>query len=244
MQRQVPQKYTLIGDGRLARHLTHYFTLSELNFNCWNRRDNSDQALEVTCQESDYILVLINDDQIDSFIQKQPFLKTKNLIHCSGALNSPNAVCCHPLMSFADSLYDLALYRKIPFICDETSDFEVIFPDLPNPSHKLAAEKRALYHALLVIAGNFPQFLWQAVHREFQQSLELPSSLLIPYLSQSLENFSINPEKAATGPFIRGDISTIEKHIKALQSSELEHVYRFFNDWLLASEKPSKGVKF
>lgn len=242
MQRQVPKKYTLIGDGRLARHLAHYFTLSKLDFNRWNRRDDSEQSLVVACQDSDYVLLLINDDQIDSFIQKRPFLKTKNLIHCSGALNSQYAVCCHPLMSFADTLYDLALYNKIPFICDEANGFNVIFPSLPNPSHHLAAEKRTLYHALLVIAGNFPQFLWQAVHREFQQNLEIPSTLLIPYLKQILENFSINPEKAATGPFVRGDANTIEKHLHALNSSELERVYRCFHDWLVPIDK-SKGVQ-
>ncbi len=244
MQRQVPKKYTLIGDGRLARHLAHYFTLSQLNFNRWNRRDNSEQALVTVCQDSDTVLVLINDDQIDSFIQKHPFLKTKNVIHCSGALSTLHAVCCHPLMTFADSLYDLAYYRQIPFVCDDACDFESVFPGLPNPSHKLASDKRTLYHALLVMAGNFPQFLWQAVHREFQQSLQLPPTLLHPYLSQSLENFKNNPEKAVTGPFVRGDTNTIEKHFEALQSSDLETLYRCFHGWLLSLNKSPKGDEF
>ena len=68
MQRQVPLTYLLIGNGRLARHLAHYFTAKNLAYTQWNRRDKDLSELQDLSQQADYILLLIRDDQIDSFI--------------------------------------------------------------------------------------------------------------------------------------------------------------------------------
>ncbi len=241
MQRQVPPTYLLIGNGRLARHLAHYFTAKNLTYTQWNRRDKDLSALQDLSQQADYILLLIRDDQIDPFIQKHPFLTKKPLIHCSGSLNSAYSLACHPLMTFGDALYSDSFYSDIPFVCDEAVDFDQVFPQLDNPHYQLPQSKKPGYHAMAVMAANFPQFIWQSLFREWQENLQLPHDLLQPLIQQSLINSVKTPENAPTGPFVRGDRQTIDRHKQALKNTPLADLYDCFDHWL---KQKDSGVTY
>ena len=56
--RQIPA-YGIIGSGRLKGHLSHYFSLSNIPFNTWSRKDNSLIELESFANKSDVIILLI-----------------------------------------------------------------------------------------------------------------------------------------------------------------------------------------
>ena len=228
MNRQVPnRKYTIVGDGKVARHFKHYFNLVGITFSQW-KRSQSTQQLQQSVAESNSVLLLIPDDAIDAFITHHSFLLDENLIHFSGTLNIDNAISCHPLMTFSHELYDINTYKSIPFVCDEQVHFNALFPQLKNKSFNLDKDKKAYYHAMCVMAGNFSQILMRESSKNINSELDLPADILFPYLLQNTKNFISHPENSATGPIERGDFSTISKHLQVLQGDGLKGIYKSF----------------
>ena len=238
MIRQVPKKYTIIGGGRVARHMAHYFDLQNISYESWSRDNDSslntlsidDPKLRLQCavDQADVVLLLIKDDAINAFLQQYPFLQQKFLLHFSGALQIEHVVGCHPLMTFSAQLYALETYHSIPFVVDQGHDFKQLFPALPNPSVNLAPESKAYYHSLCVMAGNFAQTLWREVGLQFEQTLGIDQAFLFPYLKQNMLNFAADPVNSATGPIARGDVHTIQKHLDVLKNNQLEAIYKSF----------------
>lgn len=234
-------RYALLGSGRLARHLGHYFRAEGLETRAWARRPDPafndldvtahadpDARLEATVADCTHVLVLLSDDAIEGFIGRHGFLREKVLIHCSGSLALDAAQGAHPLMTFADALYPPEFYRRIPFVTDEDGPgFAELFPDLPNPGHALAPEKKALYHAYCVASGNFTSLLWEKVFAEFEAELGLPKSVLLPYMARIFANLEA-PDSVATGPLVRKDMNTIKRNLAALDGDPLEDIYRAF----------------
>lgn len=228
MNRQVPKKtYTIVGDGKVARHFVHYFNLLGISSNQWQRQQSINQ-LQQSVTQSDVVLLLISDDAIEQFIQQHPFLQNKILIHLSGSLIIEQAIGCHPLMTFGQEFYDLETYQSMPFICDNGVDFSAVFPQLKNQSYSVEPKQKAYYHAMCVMAGNFSQVLMRETSQQLNNQLDLPLDLMFPYLLQNTKNFIANPKTSATGPLERGDITTVQKHLQVLEGNELENIYQSF----------------
>ena len=225
---QVPQhSMTLIGSGKVAQHFSQLFRSKNIRFTSWSRR--SGQSLLEATQNSNVILLLIQDSAIEAFIQTHPELSGKILIHFSGCLSTPLATGMHPLMSFGSSLYDERFYDQIPFICEAGREkFEDIFPFLKNPVYYIDAELKPFYHALCVMSGNFSVILWQKFFSEIEQKFKIPREVTLPYLRRITDNISLNPNLALTGPLQRRDFTTIEKNLVALSDDPFQKVYKAF----------------
>jgi predicted short-subunit dehydrogenase-like oxidoreductase (DUF2520 family) len=229
--------YAILGGGRLARHMRHYFSLLNLTVSCWTRDSNADfnshsissraARLRATIHPASHVLLLVSDSAITDLLRRYPFLHEKTLLHCSGALSIPGVAGAHPLMTFSHELYTLEEYRRIPFMVDKGHEFDELLPGLSNPHFAISLEDKPRYHALCVMAGNFSQILWQAAAERFS-AMGLPSSTLEPYLRQVVQNFVRDPDKALTGPLSRGDRQTIDRNLAALAGDPLEPVYRAF----------------
>lgn len=245
--------YGIIGNGRAARHLMHYFDLLSVPYVQWHRgqtpsklqkfkqlfQKHSD-ALTALIESASHILLLLPDDQIETFIDQHPKLKSKQLIHCSGVKHNPDVAGCHPLMTFGPELYNLETYRNMPFVVDDGEEFARLFPALPNPNHAIRPEHKALYHAHCVIAGNVSQMLWREIGQQLQDDMGLPADLMHAYLLQNTLNYLANPEQAATGPFVRGDLGTIERHAEALKHNALGPIHQAIRDWKLSPNKQTE----
>ena len=85
--RQVPH-YLIIGDGRMAHHIKSYLDYLFLPYLAWSRKKNSIHVLEALLTETTHVLLLISDDAIDPFIEKNiPQTSQNTLIHFSGLLS-------------------------------------------------------------------------------------------------------------------------------------------------------------
>lgn len=254
MNRQVPERYCLIGNGRLARHMAHYFDLLGISHTRWyrgikpslltrfkHRFLNAQSTLSQAIEGCDHVLLLISDDAIEPFIEQHPELKSHSVIHCSGALQTPLAVSCHPLMTFGETLYELKTYKNIPFVCQQGLDFPASFPQLPNPHHILSTENKASYHAYCVMAGNFPQMMWHALSKAMTE-MGLPEVVMHGFIKQAALNFTAQPDQALTGPFVRGDWQVIDKHLAALAGSEMGALYQAFTEWQKGQQQTKQQV--
>lgn len=229
--------YAILGGGRLARHLRHYFSLLQQPCSGWAREPLSPlnshtepdvtDRLRATVAPATHVLLLVSDHAIEPLLIRYPFLREKTLIHCAGALSLPGIAGAHPLMSFAGDLYSLEQYRRIPFTLEHGYCFSDLFPALPNPCHTIDPADKAKYHALCVMAGNFPQILWHAVAQRLA-GLGLPAESLAPYLEQVVCNFNAAPSSALTGPLSRGDQNTMRLNLAALENDSLQDLYRAF----------------
>ena len=241
--------YAIVGGGRIARHFSQYFHLLEIPHTRWTRDRGSsfntfaladaELRLRETIDGADRVLLLVSDNAIGVLLKQYPFLHDKQLIHCSGALSFPGVVGAHPLMTFADELYELETYQSVPFMLETGHDFTELFPGLPNPDFGISVEDKARYHAMCVMAGNFSQILWKAVSDRFEQQLDLPTESLHPYLNQLVANFVQSPESALTGPLVRNDVQTIERNLNALAGDPLQDLYRAFVDYYQGDDMQS-----
>ena len=233
LTRRVPT-YLIIGAGRLSKHLQHYFCVLDIPYKIWARKSKSKsdnlRNLETKIQESTHILLAIPDDNIEEFIisiqnmlknklQNKP--ENKIYIHFSGALYTKLAYGAHPLMSFSNNLYEDHVYSKIPFILDDDApDFKDLFPMLNNPNFKIDITKKTKYHMLCVLANNFTTILWEKVFADFEDELNIPKDVLHPILAQTCNNLSNlkSKESCLTGPLVRKDFKTINKHLEILKT--------------------------
>lgn len=222
----------LVGSGKLARHLKHWVTLPSCHFSkthiltTWDRSQSLTLLMD-SIQKADLIWLAIADDQILPFYEQH--LQThSHVVHFSGALYDAQLNCAHPLMTFGPHLYDGAVYQEIQFGLTGCADLQQVLPGFSNLFFQIPADIKPLYHALCVVAGNFPQMLWREVHQQCLKN-EIPFSAFEPLLKNSLQNSLRDPERALTGPFARKDINTIEKNISVL-SQPLKKIYQTFTE--------------
>ncbi len=229
---QVPRKehyYGIVGNGRVAKHLSHYFNLEKIPYKNWNRSDHNDEDVAKYFSACSVICILISDSSIEQFISKHLARTNKQLIHCSGVLSIAGTIGLHPLMSFTEELYSLDQYRSIPFVIDDKGiRFHDLFPSLRNPSYQIERKDKNLYHALSVMAGNFSVILWQKLFSDFSGKLGLPKAAALPYMNSIFQNLTINPETALTGPLVRDDHETMSANIVALENDPYQIIYKSF----------------
>ena len=225
--RRVPS-FLIIGNGRVSHHFQHYFSLLNIPYLLWHRQKSYKELQNDICNVN-RILLLINDDVIESFI----FEHLKNyqgmLIHFSGSLVTNHAIGVHPLMTFNESQYALLQYQEIPFVIDhDAPDFELLLPTLVNPHVRLHKSFKSKYHALCVMSGNFSCLLWQKLFMTLENEFNIPSSMAHAYLLQQTNNLITSPKTALTGPLVRGDRQTMMKHMDVLSDDPFQKIYEAF----------------
>jgi predicted short-subunit dehydrogenase-like oxidoreductase (DUF2520 family) len=86
----------------------------------------------------------------------------------------------------------------------------------------LADDKRALYHAGAAVASSFLVTLYRTAGLMLEEA-GAPPEVLVPLMRRTIDNgFEL------TGPIVRGDWETIERHLAAIREDvpHLEHLYR------------------
>ncbi len=220
------QQYTLLGSGRVARHLNFYLKSLRLPFVTWSRASSA-EALPAAIEHSSHVLIAVSDSAIEDLVA--PLRGSgRVLVHFSGALTVAGAFAAHPLMTFGPELHDEKWYRQIPFVIDPGADFSSLLPGFPNRSVVLSPELRCMYHALCSLAGNSTHLLWSKIGAEFAH-LGLSPDLLRPYLHQVVDDSLALGTSTFTGPVARGDWSVVRGHLRSLaQRADLLDAYQGF----------------
>lgn len=94
--------------------------------------------------------------------------------------------------------------------------------DMGGKPYRLSPESKPLYHGALVAASNFMVLLgwisWKMLRAAGVDDIHSREFLMGIMKGTLLNLKEMGPEEALTGPVLRGDWQTIEKHIRALET--------------------------
>lgn len=227
--RQVP-RYLIIGNGRVASHFQHYFSLLNLPYFSWKRNDAL-STLNDYLSHATHVLLLISDQSIEAFAIEHLQNYTGIVVHFSGSLVTSLAHGAHPLMTFNNTLYEKTQYDVIPFVLDQNAPaFSSLLPGLVNTHVRLAAAQKAKYHALCVLSGNFSCLLWKKLFDSLAHEFHLSPDVAHPYLKQQMQNLLQDSASALTGPLVRNDHEMMANHLAALSNDPFQKIYQSFID--------------
>lgn len=124
--------------------------------------------------------------------------------------------------------FPLIIDANTPECLTVLQDFgSTISPDL----QQMNDGTRSKMHLAAVAAGNFSNHLFALV-KDYCDAEQLNMNLLLPLLRETVNRMQyVHPRAMQTGPAIRGDQATMDKHLEMLgKYPELEQLYRLFSN--------------
>jgi predicted short-subunit dehydrogenase-like oxidoreductase (DUF2520 family) len=126
----------------------------------------------------------------------------------------------HPLQSFPSTTVGLERLHGSWAAVAGHPDVAELAHMLGMKTFELAPENRVRYHTAAVVASNHLVALLGQVER-LAASCDVPFEAFAPLILASIDNaFSIGPASALTGPVERGDLATVEAHLRELDPAE------------------------
>ncbi|NUN06013.1 MAG: DUF2520 domain-containing protein [Bdellovibrio sp.] len=219
--------YLLIGSGRVARHLGHYFNLLNISFQSWDRSQDP-HALARKVSPATHILLAISDSALQGFYRQHlAGHDDKVIVHFSGAHSYEGMIAAHPLMTFGPELYELSTYQKMYFTLTGADSLAEVLPGLNNKFSVIFSAEKARYHALCVLGGNFVTLLIAKMLEDFAE-MKIPAEAAQVYLETVLKNTLAEPDRALTGPLVRKDVPTVNANLEALKNDPYHEIYQAF----------------
>ncbi len=192
------------------------------------------KAQDVT-DTAEFIFITTPDDIIPEVAGQLKWYPGQSVIHCSGA-TSTHALepakrqgaavgSIHPCQTFASVDQAIENLPGSTFAIEAEEPLKGILTDIAKALNGdwvyLTAEDKALYHAAACIACNYfytivklATDLWQ----NFGKSTAEAIKAYLPLLQGSLNNIkNVGLPNCLTGPIARGDLSTVQKHLEALE---------------------------
>ena len=98
-------------------------------------------------------------------------------------------------------------------------------------------EIRLKYHLSGIIASNFTNHLF-ALAKNYCDTNNIDFDLLLPLIKETTNRLDLyEPSAMQTGPAIRGDEATIEKHLQLLNDfPQLKNVYKMMSESIMKSK--------
>lgn len=224
----------IIGAGRVGSSFAPYLESLGHEATLWTRAALARDDAEAAILDADILALAAPDSALTDLAKHwRRGFNDKPIIHFSGALIIPDAWSFHPLYSFPaapsppEVTARIALARQ-----DRSPKFSDIVRGAANPEFVIPDADRAFYHALAVLTGNFPAFIWNRATEGFSTRLGLdPAAVLRPYFESIVDRFSEAPSRSMTGPIARRDPASARANLDALRGEPVLHAaYQAFLD--------------
>jgi predicted short-subunit dehydrogenase-like oxidoreductase (DUF2520 family) len=236
-------KITMIGAGKVGGHLAR--RLCELGhdivqvFSRDLQRANG-LAREIHAEftndlgqindRADLYLLAVPDDAIENiaaFFSQEKY-KDKLVAHTSGStpmalLSGQNLQHCgvfYPLQSF--SLGKKPDFSQVPICIDallpeDMYQLKMLALQISPKVYAINDAQRGVLHVAAVFANNFTNYLFH-ISQQILEKEELPFELLLPLIQETANKLETGtPADMQTGPAIRGDVHTLERHLNYLE---------------------------
>jgi len=244
----IQQNISFAGAGRVASALCKEIFNSGYNIDLIvSETPNNGKLLADSCNatwspdlrfpdSTGIIIVAVPDHRLKNVLEKINCRKETLIAHTAGSIGLdifPSQIkkkgVFYPLQTFSKERE--IVFKDLPFFI-ESSDNQssAILGDLAvslgGKVHFVDTEHRRMLHLAAVFVSNFSNHLF-TLGKEVTSSAGLSFDVLEPLIKETFSKaMDIGPENAQTGPAIRNDQNTIEKHLELLSfSPELQRIY-------------------
>lgn len=198
-------------------------------------------------QSADLVLLAVPDDSlaglVDGVAATIGWQAGQIVVHTSGRVGTSVLaparaqhalpLALHPAMTFTGTVMDLDRLRDCVFgsTCDDVLRpiAEALVLDMGGEAVWVAEEERAAYHCALAHAANHLTTLIAEAREILQRAVgaDRPDRVLGPLTRAALDNALRLGDAALTGPVARGDVGTVEAHLRELErlSPEIRRTY-------------------
>ncbi|MBV4356083.1 Rossmann-like and DUF2520 domain-containing protein [Pinibacter aurantiacus] len=192
-------------------------------------------------KDADLYIIAISDNGL--YELPDDFRCDSLVVHTAGSVSkdvlkkiSPRYGIFYPLQSLKkNSDADI----EIPFLVDANTnaDISVLIELGTTISEEVAIaddNKRLHLHVGAVIVNNFTNHLFTLAD-DYCRHQNINFELLLPLIRETVGRLEANaPATMQTGPAIRRDVTTIEKHLQLLQHEpQLKKLYKVFSDEIM-----------
>ena len=243
-------KIILLGSGRVATQLglalqkvgeqiIQVYSPTEANAAALAKKldCNAVSSLSLIDQHADLYIIAVKDDAI-STVAKNLDVPNKLVVHTSGStpmdvLPSGNVGVFYPLQTF--SFEKEVDFNEVP-IAIESNDLEslnvlrILANKLSSKVIELDSKQRMTLHVAAVFACNFSNHLF-AIAQQLLESQHLDFELIRPLITETVAKVQAHlPSAVQTGPAIRKDEKTLQKHLDLLKNEpQLQEIYRLLS---------------
>ena len=198
---------------------------------------------------SDIIGITVNDDQINQVVDDIQSLnlniEDKFFFHMSGAHDAlylkklcSNAFSLHPLRAFPEIVTSPEAFEGIYFSLEGANDcVREWINRLDLLYFEISSHQKAKYHSAAVIVSNYLVSVLDFGFSQFKDiglSEALIMKSLWPLIANTIQNVeTFGTREALTGPIVRGDIETIQRHLDVLDPSS-KHLYKALGQYTLS----------
>ncbi len=237
-------KIVVIGAGNVGTHLAIALTKAGLKpIQIFSRSKNKAVKLGFLTdsktttepqdiEEADVYFLTVKDDAIKE-VASFPRLRNKFLVHTAGSVDmkilsvfTKTYGVLYPLQTIKKTA-ELDFFEDVP-LCIEAADTEhleilkKIAEKLSEKVYEITSEQRLKLHISAVFANNFVNHLF-AIANNIAEKSGIDKEILKPLIRKTFENvLNYNPAEIQTGPAIRNDISTMQKHLNVLKNFDTE----------------------
>ena len=248
--------FIIIGAGNVAVHMSEAiknagFVIRQVYSRTQKTAEALSQKLSVNytndikniAKNGDIYLLMLADDALENFLE-QTDLSGKMLIHTSGS------TAMDVLKKYSDQygvIYPLQTFNKnIPLdfsnvpLFIEASDSETLslIKTITNKLSNYVADadstQRSYLHVAAVFACNFSNHMY-TIAASLLEDNNISFEVLQPLIQQTTKKaIEHNPKDVQTGPAIRNDKNTLNKHMKMLEKRQgIQKIYRFVSEHIL-----------
>jgi predicted short-subunit dehydrogenase-like oxidoreductase (DUF2520 family) len=188
---------------------------------------------------TDACLICVSDDAIASVIEQ---LKPGNclIMHTAGSVpldvfknHAVNYGVLYPLQTFTRGRpLD---YCQIPFLIEANTpeNLSLVNQIATSVSHRVMeadSTQRLFIHLAAIFASNFSNHMY-ALAEKLAREYNMPFDLFKPLIAETTAKaMDMSPQKAQTGPAVRGNVKVIEKHLELLKDHpRLQEIYRMIS---------------
>ncbi|WP_316798055.1 Rossmann-like and DUF2520 domain-containing protein [Pedobacter frigidisoli] len=192
--------------------------------------------LSEVVRDTDLYIISVKDDAIEQVAQSLTEVSGL-VVHTSGTTDIKSLAghlkrvgVFYPLQTFSKSR--LVSLDDVPLCLESSSDDDLgilitLAERLSSRVYQLNGEKRKVLHLSAVFACNFPNHLYALAAEVLQQS-GLDFDIMRPLIRETADKVMVNmPLDMQTGPSVRKDESTVNKHLSMLNNlPHLQEIYQ------------------
>lgn len=212
----------------VSRNIDHAKSLASL-YNA-----SSATLYEPHFADADFYIIALNDAALDN-IERYPALKNKLIVHTAGAVSikvlencSGNYGVLYPLQTLSKFSTGIP---EIPFLVDGNNEETLhrilgLAKSISEKVEQADDTARLNYHVAAVFVSNFANHMF-ALGELFCQKEKLEFKNLLPLMNEINERVNQDsPYLTQTGPAMRDDIFTLNRHLQALSAHpDLKYIY-------------------